>query len=111
LVSAVGDRPLGIQVSQLAAVARWTRERHGMPAEVVSRGPRLGLAALCAAGIEAKAISGLRLHGGPTSLKKVIDDNRTVNEMPEAFCFGLLEAFDVKTLAALVSPRPVDFAK
>jgi len=26
---------------------------------------------------------------------------------PELFCFGLLEHFDVKQLAALVAPRPV----
>jgi hypothetical protein len=111
LVLAVGDRPLGIQASQLAAVARWARERHGTAAEVVSRGPRLGLVALAAAGVEERAIGGLRLHGGPKSLKKVIEENRTVNEMPEAFCFGLLEAFDVKELAALASPRPVAFEK
>ena len=27
--------------------------------------------------------------------------------MPEMFCFGLLEALDVKQLMALVAPRPV----
>jgi hypothetical protein len=27
--------------------------------------------------------------------------------MPEMFCFGLLEATDVRQMAALVAPRPV----
>jgi hypothetical protein len=29
--------------------------------------------------------------------------------MPELFCFGLLEHFDVKQLVALAAPRPVVF--
>jgi hypothetical protein len=35
------------------------------------------------------------------------DKNRCVTECPERFCFGLLESFDVKQLAALSAPRPV----
>ena len=46
LVSAVCDRPLGIQVSQLAAVARWSVKQHNTPSvQVQAIGPRLGLAA------------------------------------------------------------------
>jgi hypothetical protein len=37
----------------------------------------------------------------------VIEQNRSVDQMPEMFCFGLLEAADVKQLAALVAPRPL----
>jgi hypothetical protein len=29
--------------------------------------------------------------------------------MPDLFCFGLLEAVDLKQLAALAAPRPVRF--
>jgi hypothetical protein len=32
------------------------------------------------------------------------------DDQPEIFCFGLLKAFDIKQLAALVAPRPVTFA-
>ena len=39
------------------------------------------------------------------SLKEVIEQNATVEQKPELFCFGLLEWFDVKHLAALVAPR------
>ena len=31
--------------------------------------------------------------------------------MPELFCFGLLESFDITQLAALSGPRPVHFVK
>jgi hypothetical protein len=38
----------------------------------------------------------------------VIEKNRTVEQMPEWFCFGLLAEFDIRQIAALVAPRPVD---
>jgi hypothetical protein len=109
-VATVGDRPLGIQASELAAVARWGAERHGGPVQVVATGPAAGMLALVAGALETKAIAGLELHGSFGSLKEVIEQNLPVEKMAEAFCFGLLEAFDVKQLAALVAPRPVVFA-
>jgi dienelactone hydrolase len=111
LVAGVGDRPLGLQASQVAAVARWARAADAGPVTVVAVGPRTGVIALVAAGLEAEAIAGLELHGALASLKEIIEQNRGVNEMPELFCFGLLEAFDVKQLTALVAPRPVRFVK
>jgi dienelactone hydrolase len=108
LVSAVGDRPLGIEASQVAALARWSRDEHKSgPVEVLAAGPRLSLVALVAAALEEKAIAGLDLEGCPASLKEVIEKNRTVNQVPEVFCFGLLERFDVKQLIDLVEPRKV----
>jgi hypothetical protein len=106
LLSAVGDRPLGLQASQLAAVARWAKGSGG-PVTVVAVGPRLSTVALVAAALEEKAVGGLELHGALGSLKEVIEQNRSVDQMPEMFCFGLLEAADVKQLAALVAPRPL----
>ena len=45
------------------------------------------------------------------SLKEVIQQNMTVDQAAELFCFGLLEWFDIPQLAALAAPRPVQFAK
>ena len=107
LVAAVGDRPLGLQASQVAAVARWSRQQHGSPITVVALGPRSSLFSLVAAGLEEKAIGRLELHDSLKSLKEVIQQNWAVNQKPELFCFGLLEEFDVQQLTALASPRPV----
>ncbi len=108
LLAAVGDRPLGVQASELAAVARWSQtEYKNGPLHVVTVGPRMSLIALVAAGLEEKAIGRLELHGAWGSLKEVLEQNRSVDQMPEMFCFGLLEALDVKQLTALVAPRPV----
>jgi hypothetical protein len=108
LVAAVGDRPLGIQASQLAAVARWAKARHpSETVELAAVGPRSSLFALLAVALEEEAASGLELHGGLTSLKEVIESDWTVKERPELFCFGLLEELDIPHLLELAAPRPV----
>ncbi|MBM3837062.1 MAG: hypothetical protein FJ398_03715 [Verrucomicrobia bacterium] len=110
LVAAVGERPLGIQASQLTAIARWSQAAHQSgPVAIVAVGARCSLAALVASALEAQAIDGVELHGALGSLKEIIEQNWAVNEKPELFCFGLLEAFDVKQLAALAAPTPVVF--
>ncbi len=111
VVSAVGDRPLGLQASQVGAVARWARgPLSAGPVTLVAIGPRSSAIALVAASVEDGAIGKVQLHGAWGSLKEVIEQNQTVEKMPEMFCFGLLEAFDVKQLTALCAPRPVVFA-
>jgi len=108
LVAAVGDRPLGIQAGQLAGVARWAQAVYsGEPVSVITLGPRTSTIALVAAGLEQEAISRLEIHEPLGSLKEVLEQNLKFEQKPELFCFGLLEAFDIKHLAALVAPRPL----
>lgn len=108
LVAAIGERPLGIQTGQVAAVARWlSRERGLGPVEIATEGPRTGLIGLVAAALEPDAISGLAQRDAMSSLREVITGNLTVMQRPEQFCFGLLREFDVLQIKALVAPRPV----
>jgi hypothetical protein len=108
LVAAVGERPLGLQASQLNAVARWSKQQHANePIGVVAVGPRSSLIALIAAGVEPKGIDNLELHNPLGSLKEVIEKNWSVEQKPEMFCFGLLQVFDIKQLEALVAPRTI----
>jgi len=110
LVAAVGERPLGLQASQVAAAARWCAARHGdMPVALLAVGPRSSTFALVAAALEEKAIGQLELHDSLGSLREVIERNWSANSKPEMFCFGLLGALDIKHLAAMVAPRPVRF--
>ena len=102
---ATAERPLGVQASQVAAVARWVRTRKKAgPVVVVSSGPRLSLIAPVAAALEETAIDSVELHGSLGSLKERIENNDKLDAAPEAFCFGLLEAFDVEQWPACV-PR------
>ncbi|MCZ6795085.1 MAG: acetylxylan esterase [Planctomycetota bacterium] len=110
LVSSVGDRPLGLQASQLAAVARWLGERHPeQPVTVSAVGRRASLMALVAGALEEQAIAALELRDALGSLRQVIEENLGVNEAPELFCFGLLEEFDMLQLSGLILPRPLRF--
>lgn len=110
LVAAVGERPLGIQASQVAAACRWSAAEHKAgPVHLVALGPRSSTFALVAAALEEQAIGSVELHQPLTSLKEVIQKSDTVEQKPELFCFGLLEAMDIKQIAALVAPRPVRF--
>ena len=107
LIAALGERPLGVQAGQIAAAARWARERHSDPVEVHAIGPRTSLAALIAAALETEAVSGLRLEESFNSLREVIERDLGANQTPELFCFGLLESFDIPQIRDLVSPRPI----
>ncbi len=110
LVAAVGERPLGIQASQVAAASRWLASEYKTgPVHLVALGPRSSTFALVAAALEEQAIGSVELHQPLASLKDVIHQSVTVEQKPELFCFGLLEAMDIKQIAALVAPRPVRF--
>lgn len=109
-VSAVGDRPLGLQASQLAAVARWASKRGPGPVSIVVKGPRASALALVAAGLEPRAIGDLELWEAPGSFKATIEAGTSFDKAPDRFCFGLLEAFDIPQLIDLVAPRRVVFA-
>lgn len=110
LVAAVGERPLGIQASQITAIARWLREqRNQSSVKVQSKGPRSSLYTLIAAAVEPEAISSAHLIGSMGSLKQIIEDNQAVNQAPELFCFGLLKKFDIKQIVELVGTQKVQF--
>ncbi len=112
LVAAVGDRPLGLQAGQTAATARWARTQFKTgPVELVALGMRSSLISLVAAALEEKAVGQVELHGSLGSLKEVIEQNWSVNQYPELFCFGLLKDFDIKQITALVAPRQATFVK
>jgi hypothetical protein len=101
-VSSVGERPLGIQASQLAAIARWLAKKHGAASRVMAIGPRSSLIALVACALEPTATAELDLKRPLESLKDVIKQNMTLDQAPELFCFGLLERFDIPQLNSLV---------
>ena len=106
-VSTVGDRPVGLQSSQLTAVARWASKRGQGPVSILAVGPRASTTALLAAGLEPLAIGDLELREAPASLKELIEAGTPFDQAPDRFCFGLLEALDISQLVALVAPRRV----
>lgn len=102
VLSTVGERPVGVQASQLVAVAKWCMQSFdNQPVSVQAYGERATLAAVIAAGLEGVAIRGTELYQGQTSLKQVVEKNLSYEAAPEQFCFGLLREFDLPQLEAL----------
>lgn len=107
-MAAVGERPLGVQASQLGAIARWRSALDdGQPVTLVAIGPRSSVFTLIAGGLETRAVGAVQLRQALGSLKEVIERNWSIPEAAEQFCFGLLAEFDVLQLGALVAPRPL----
>jgi len=104
LVASAGERPLGIQSGQIAAAARWLQAERSQPVKVVVDGERLALAGLVAGALETKAINNVEAPGLRKSLREIITQNRGANHEVEAFCFGLLEYFDVADIRDLMEP-------
>jgi dienelactone hydrolase len=107
LVSSVGARPLGVQADQLQAATRWAASQFDEPViQVVAIGPRISLAALIAVAAADKdeCPQQLVLHGSLNSLRQIIENNWTVDEFPELFCFGLLKQCDIDDLIELAKP-------
>ena len=112
LVSAIGERPLGIQSGQVSAVVRWWIDQHKYRhAGLVAVGPRSSVNALVTAAVDEVAISSVELHGSLGSLKEIIEQNLNVASGPDQFTFGLFEVVDIPHLVALIAPRPATFVK
>ncbi|MFN0171495.1 MAG: alpha/beta hydrolase family protein [Bryobacteraceae bacterium] len=105
LIAALGERPLGLDASQIVAIARWARTSG--PVAVRGIGPRTSLIALAAAAMDDRTIDSVALSGSFGSLGDILTQNLTADKTPELFCFGLFQEFDIPQLKALVAPRPV----
>lgn len=105
LIAAVGDRTMGLQASQLAAIAHWAKSQYPQePLHLVAHGERLCLSALTAAALQPQGLDTVDLQGSLTTLKDVIEKNYSVDQKPEFFCFGLLEQFDIEKLISMAAP-------
>lgn len=103
LVNSTGARHVGLQADQLAAIARWAEKQWpGKPVELNANGPACTIPALAAAALEQKAIATVKLNQPLDSLHRAIDEDWEMGNHPEAFTFGLLEAFDVPQLKTVV---------
>jgi hypothetical protein len=100
LMHAVGERALGVQSGQIAALADWAKKEFDRPVNLDSIGPRLSVAARLAA-VQTQAIATVQLENPMKSLKEVITANKGANHLPEMMCHGLLEHFDLEQIEAL----------
>ena len=112
LLDGLGDRPLGMEASQLITVARWAKERAGVSSvRLEAGGIRTQVISLVAAALEPALFSSLKVRNGMRSLSYVLDLPVRFEQAPELFCLDLYKDFDIDRLEALAAPAKVTVAK
>ena len=74
LLDGLGDRPLGMEASQVITVARWVKDRAGVSSvRLEAGGMRTQIISLVAAALEPALFSSLKVRNGMRSLSYVLD--------------------------------------
>jgi hypothetical protein len=108
LVATIGDRPLGLEVAQLLAVATWLKAASGRsPIGLESDGIRSQVVAWAAAAIEPRVFSEVVSGEAMRSLAYLIDTPIPFRGAPELFCLDLFKDFDLDCLALMAAPTRI----
>jgi hypothetical protein len=106
ILDGIGDRPLGLEASQLITIARWWMSQTAAPrVRLESTGIRNQVTALVASALEPDMFSELIVHEGMRSLGYVLDSPVTFQDAPDLFCLDLYKAFDLDRLTALTPAK------
>ncbi len=105
MLSSGGERMLGLQVAQLAAVL--DHEAAALSG-LTAVGPASSVIALMASSLSSHAVEEIELRRGLASLHSLIDEPGRYETLSPLFCFGLLASFDIEDLIALAHPVRVD---
>jgi hypothetical protein len=107
LLASAGQRPLGIQVAQLLAVADWATRRYRCESvHVTATGRVMPVVAQLAAALEPARFASLTTTAALDSLDRLIDLPVSYGQAASLFCFGLLAEFDIEDLRDLSAPVP-----
>jgi len=102
LVTGSGERPLGIEVAQLLAIARsFNSDKHKIRLE--TEGFRAQVVALAAVALEPALFSEVFSNGAMSSLSYLLDMPVSYRTAPDLFCLDLYKYFDVDRLTAMGS--------
>ena len=115
MIAAEGQRPLGLEVAQLIALARWAKSHWDLSlVRVETTGLRSQVIALTAAAVEPHLFSQVETWDGARSLSYLLDKPvpygghfGTDGAAPDLFCLDLYKDFDVDRIAILASPTNV----
>src|SRR3984957_295718 len=116
MLNTVGDRPLGLEAAQVAAIARWLQTgaedgsgtpgsriavpgRAASPLRVVTNGPRSETVALVSAAMVPELYSSIEVRHGMESLGDLLLHPPGYDQAPELMCLDLYRDFDINTLS------------
>jgi dienelactone hydrolase len=128
MLNSVGERPLGLESAQVAAVVHWLAQGldHGsatpqsidtttsskvvLPVRIATTGPRSETIGMVAAAINPELFSELEARKSISSLLDVFDHPQAYRTAPELMCLDLYHDFDFETLKAIASPVKINLA-
>jgi hypothetical protein len=104
VLSALGERALGIQAAQVVAASRWMQKlSSGRRVRVEASGMRSQVMALTAAALAADIYSEVVVRNGIASLRHLLDTAVEARAAPELFCLDLYKRFDIEDLGKLAA--------
>ena len=105
LVSTTGSRPLGLEVEQVLAAARWLQQQSGhSKIRLETMGIRSEVIGLAAAALEPSAFSEVVSHGAMKTLGYLLEAPVPFRSAPDLFCLDFYKDFDIDRLAAMAAP-------
>ncbi|MFZ0516463.1 MAG: hypothetical protein WB950_01055 [Acidobacteriaceae bacterium] len=126
LLTALGERPLGMEAAQVNAVVQWLGEDldHGSPSpnnshlpetptpavRIVTTGPRAQLIAMVAAAIHPELFSALESRESISTFAAAYEHPENFVQDPEMMSMDLYRDFDINTLAAIAAPVKVNLS-
>jgi dienelactone hydrolase len=109
MLAATGNRPIGMEVAQLIALADWARTAWRAPSiRLESTGIRSQLAALIASGLRPGFFAEVAVKDGMRSLSYLLEKPVKYDvDAPDLFCLDLYKDFDLDRLILLAEPTKV----
>ncbi len=108
LISALSERPLGLEAAQLIAMGRWFAGQTGMgKVRLEVDGFRAQVAATIAAALEPGLFSEVCIHNGKPSLAYIYQAPLEYTAAPDLFALDLYKEFDLDHLAAMAEPARI----
>jgi dienelactone hydrolase len=105
LVNAIGERPIGIETSELIEIARFVRNRaHKAKIRLESKGIRNQVVALLASALEPTMFSEVISRGGMQSLDYLLQKPVEYEAAPDLFCLDLSSETNLDRLKELSAP-------
>jgi hypothetical protein len=127
MLNTVGERPLGLEAAQVAAIARWLQadsvdgsgtpgsriaasSRAAVPLRVVTTGPRGETVALVSAAMVPELYSSIEVRHGMESLGDLFLHPPGYDQAPELMCLDLYRDFDINTLSLIAAPVKIELS-
>ncbi len=104
-----GDRPLGLEVAQLLATARWLQKTTGQSTlRLETEGIRSQMVGLIAASLEPGLFRTVVSNEVLASLGELLQEPLVFRTNPELFCLDLYKYFDIDLLETMAAPTAIE---